>query len=148
VHVADGIDRHHEADAGDDGEQGGRERVEPQGHGNGEGPRRTSRAAHSGARESRGAPGRRHIGILHRGPLPERGDHLDRPHRLRVRPVGRAHLIRRAKKQRYGHRGGRGDAGNGRQVGPRAEQAAQQECEHRPDERQERHEHEERGGRE
>ena len=146
VHVAHGIDRHHETDAGDDREQGGRERIEPQGDGNRERPRGAPRAAHRCAGKRRGASFRRHVGILHRGPLPERGDHLDRPHRFGVGAVGRAHLVRRAEQERHSHRGGRGDAGDGRQVGPRAEQATQEEREHGPGERQERHEHEECGG--
>ena len=148
VHVAGRINGHEQADAGDDREHRGGERIEPQRHGDREAadvlPR--CKVLRCQTRIGGRAAGRGRVGRVERGPLPERRDHFHGPDRLRMGAVGGAHVTGSRRQQRDGHDGGSGDAGHRRQVGAMAEGAAQKHGEDRACQRQQRHEHQQRCG--
>ena len=150
VHVADGIDGHEQAHAGDDDEHRGGERIQTQRHRNceAEGLRGRLRIPRSQTGIRGRAVRRRRVGLVERRPVPERCDHLDRSDRLGVGAVRRVYIPCGDDKQDDRHHGRRRDAGDRGQVRPRAKPAAQKHGEHRADQGQQRHEHQEHRGRE
>ena len=146
VHVAGGIDGDEQADAGDDRQHRGSERIEPQRHRDREGPhvlpgREIFRCE---SRIGRRATGGGRVGRVERGPLPERRDHFHGPDRLGMVAVSRTHVTGGRRQQCDRHDGSAGDAEHGRQVGLGPERAAQKHGENRAQQGQERHEHQQR----
>ena len=135
VQVADGVNRHEQANAGDDHQECRGEGIEPQGY-------RDRKALLSHARHTLSG-GR----ALHGGPLPERGDHVDRTHRFAVGTPA-AHLGGGGEQQDQGHHRSSGDAGHGGQMGAGPQSPAEEDGADGPHQREQGNENQKRGGKE
>ena len=93
-----------------------------------------------GARNCRRRIGRRLIGLADRGPLPERGHHVDRPRMLAPATAAGGHH-----QQHKGNRCRGSNAGDRRQVGPAAEPTARQNGDNRRGQWQQRNQDEQKG---
>ena len=147
VHVADRVDRHEQADAGDDREHDRRERIEPQVDPNRErqGLWKTGGPGGEIISHVERRAGGRHVGVGNARPLPERGHHLDRLGLPVGVPGADSCFTAEAHEERHGRHGPGGDRDDSRPVGPGPEHAAEQNREDRAGQWQGGHEDEERG---
>ena len=148
VHVADRIDGDEQSDAGDDREERGGERIETQRDRDREGPSVVGRP-----RSDRGAEAAvpccgkiTRPGVFDGGPLPERGDHLDRFGRTQRVTVTGADLSGGAEQEEQSDDRGSTDPCHGREVRPGPEPATEENGADGPQQRQQGDEHQEVGG--